>query len=105
MLSRRTAKRFRVTEPAKGTMLILREVIVQRNGEDEWIAISREAVAVGDTLLLDVFDMENGELQHRYTVWVIESRPVVVDGDVRHRIRLYTGEMAPALFEQPLRRS
>ena len=104
MLGRRTAKRFRVTEPAKGTMRILREVIVQRNGEDEWVAISREAVAAGDTLLLDVFDMENGELQDRYTACVIESRPVIVEGDVHHRIRLYTGEMPPALFEQQVRR-
>jgi hypothetical protein len=74
--------------------------IVQRSG-DEWIAISRESATPGEKLVLDV---DEGEQQHRFTVQVIESRPVIVDGDVRHRLRLRAGELPPALFEPQVRR-
>ena len=84
-------------------MRMLRDVIVQPNGDDEWIAISREAASVGETMLLDVFDPDDGELQRRFTVCVIESQPIIVDGDVRHRVRLYVGE-PPVLLKRQSKR-
>ncbi len=35
---------------------------------------------------------------------VIESRPVMLDGYVRYRIRLQLDELPPILFEQQVRR-
>jgi hypothetical protein len=35
---------------------------------------------------------------------VIDSQPVIVNGDIRHRIRLQGGDLAPVLFEQQVRR-
>jgi hypothetical protein len=106
MRRRRRDKRFRLTEPANGTVRVFPDVIVQQNGDDEWIAISREAAVTGETLVLDIAiqDPDVGELRQRHSVWVIDSRPVVVDGDMRYRIRLQAGALASMLFEQQVRR-
>jgi hypothetical protein len=88
-------------EPTDGVVRVFRDVIVRRESDEEWIAISREAAVVGETLVLDV---DEGEERQRFTVCVIESRPVIVDGDMRHRIRLQTNELPPVLFEQQVRR-
>jgi len=88
-------------EPAESVLRILRDVIVHQSGDEEWIAIGREPAVVGETLLLDVDD---GAFLQRLTMCVIESRPVVLDGDMRHRIRLHNGDLPPILFEQQLRR-
>ena len=66
---------------------------------DEWIASSREPAVTGETLVLDVLDMDEGS-QGRFLVCVIESRPVIVDGDVRHRIRLHGGDSPAELFDE-----
>jgi hypothetical protein len=88
-----------LTEPTEGILRVFRDVIVRREGLEEWVAISREGATVGETLVLDV---DEGEQQ--VTVYVIESRPIIVDGDMRHRIRLQAGDMPPILFEQQVRR-
>ena len=56
----------------------------------------REAAVAGETLILDIvlFDTGVGELRHRLPVCVIESRPIILDGDMRHRIRLHGGTVA-----------
>ena len=64
---------------------ILRDVIVQRSANNEWIAIGREPGVTGETLVLD---LGSAETPVRFTVRVLESRPVVVDGRVLHRLRL-----------------
>jgi hypothetical protein len=103
MLGRRSDKRYRLTEPADGVVRFYRDVIVERHG-DEWIAIGREPAVAGETLVLDVLDLDEGAPQGRFVVCVIESRPVLVDGDVRHRIRLHDSQPATALFDEPITR-
>lgn len=107
MADRRRDKRYRLNEPADGSLRIFPDVVVQQNGGDEWIALSREAALTGETLVLDVVltDVDAGEMRQRFPVFVIESHPVIVDGDVRHRIRLQGGDLAPILFEQQVRRA
>ena len=69
------------------------DVVVQQGGDDEWIGISRQPAVAGEMLVLDVLqsDAVEGEIWRRLPVCVIESRPVIVDGDMRHRIRLHGG--------------
>ena len=43
-------------------------------------------------------------MRQRFPVFVIESQPIIVNGDLRHRIRLQGGDLAPILFEQQVRR-
>ena len=87
-------------EPVEGVLRVLRDVMVYRESDHEWIAIGREPAVVGEILMLDVEDEDV-----RLTMCVIESRPIVHDGDMRHRIRLHSGELPPVLFEQKVRRS
>ena len=82
-------------------MRVLRDVMVYRIGEQEWIAVGREPAVVGEILMLDVND---GDARKRLTMCVVESRRVILDGDVRYRIRLQLDEFPPILFEQQVRR-
>jgi hypothetical protein len=79
---------------------------VQQGGDDEWVGISRQPAVTGETLVLDVlkFDAVEGEICRRLPVCVTENRPVIVDGDMRHRIRLHSGITASVRFEQQVRR-
>lgn len=102
MPEQRSDQRFQLVEPAGGELGVLHDVIVQRHG-GEWIAISRAPAIAGETLTLDVFDIEGVETDDRFTVRVVESRPVIVEGRLRHRIRLQPG-LPSVLAEQQVRR-
>jgi hypothetical protein len=83
-------------EAAEGTVRMYPDVIVEPYGTDEWIAMGREAAVVGETLILDIvlLNTDEGELRHWLPVCVIDSRPIIHDGDMRHRIRLIAGTVA-----------
>ena len=82
-------------------MRVLRDVIVHRESDHDWTAIGREPAVVGEILMLDV---EGCDIPPQLTMCVIESRPVILDGDMRHRIRLHSSDLLPILFEQQVRR-
>jgi hypothetical protein len=85
-------------------MRLFPDVMVEPDGDEEWIAMGREAAVPGETLILDIAPRGTNELHHRLPVRVIESRPVILDGDLRYRIRLHSDMAAPVLFEQQIRR-
>ena len=65
----------------------MRDVLVQSVGRDEVVAISREPGILGEAVTLDVSAEQPGSgVQAR----VVESQPIVVNGTVRHRLRLET---------------
>jgi hypothetical protein len=103
---RRRDKRFSLTEPADGSLRVFPDVVVQKDGDGEWTGISRLPVAPGETFVLDVVQIDpvEGEVRRRVPVCVIESRPVLVDGELCHRIRLHTGILSSVDFEQHVRR-
>jgi len=101
MPGRRRDERFRFTKPAECAVHLFYDVVVKWNAADEWIAVSREPAFAGETLLLDVDD---GEQRNQFTAYVIESSPVIVEGEMRHRIRLQDARLQTALFEQQVRR-
>jgi hypothetical protein len=94
--------RFRLKQSGDGTVRTFADVIVHQNGKDEWIAIGREAAVPGETLVLDLVGADRQN--HRFPVGVIDSRPVMVDGRLRHQIRLHRTVRTPLLFEQQARR-
>jgi len=102
---RRRPGRFRLTEAAESNARIYVDVIAEPHGDNEWIATGREPAVPGETLILDivVLDTDEGELCQRFPVCVIDSRPIILDGDMRHRIRLCRGDLAPVLFEGTIR--
>jgi len=88
-------------EPTYGVVHGFCDVVLQRNSETDWIAISRQPAVAGETLILDI---EEGGWPQHLTVSVVESRPVILRGDMRHRIRLQLGDASPILFDQQVRR-
>ena len=103
---RRRDKRFTITEPADGSLRVFPDVIVQEDSRGEWSGISRQPLGAGDTFVLDVVQVDpvEGEVRRRLNVCVIESQPVFVDGEICHRVRLYSGVPASVEFEQQVRR-
>jgi hypothetical protein len=66
-------------------MRVLSSVTIRRGADDEYVAISGDPAAIGDLLTLErVVD----GVMVAATVRVVESRPAVVRGSIRHRLRL-----------------
>lgn len=85
MSGRRSHHRFVVATPWDGTMRVLRDVVVDRTEQGELLAVSQAAAIAGEEMSLDLVGAGTSlELRVR----VLESRPVIIDGTVRHRIRL-----------------
>lgn len=92
MSGRRSHPRFAVAVPWSGSIRILRDVVLQRTHAGELFAVSHAPAIVGEEMSLDVM---GGGHSLELRVRVVESRPVIVDGAVRHRIQLSLIE-APA---------
>jgi hypothetical protein len=85
MAGRRSHPRFAVSTPWDGSMRVLKDVVIHRTDTEELLAVSRTAGITGEEMTLDV--MGAGE-SLGLRVRVVESRPVIVDGAVCHRVRL-----------------
>ena len=85
MAGRRSHVRYSLVHPPEGVLRVMQDVLIQAAGGGEMVAISREAGVVGEAVSLAPGLEEQGRpLPAR----VVESQPVVVDGAVRHRLRL-----------------
>jgi hypothetical protein len=94
MSGRRSHTRFLVASPWSGVVRMLRDAVVDRSEGDELLAITHTAAVIGEELSLDLMGAgQNVAVKVR----VIESRPVIVEGTVRHRVRL----ALPATALQP----
>ena len=85
MSGRRSHPRFAVASPWEGSLKVLKDVVVQRAQPQELLAISHAAGVLGEEMTLDLIG--SGKTL-ALKVQVLESRPVIIDGSVRHRIRL-----------------
>ena len=85
MAGRRSHPRFAVSTPWDGSMRVLKDVVIHRTETDELLAVSRSAGIAGEEMTLDVMGA-GASLGLR--VRVLDSRPVIVDGAVCHRMRL-----------------
>jgi len=82
------------------------DVIVEPHGDNEWSAMGREAAVIGETLILNVVHKTStGEPPQRVQVCVIDSHPILLDGDLRHWIRLRRGTLAPIAITEQVRPS
>jgi uncharacterized lipoprotein YbaY len=96
MSGRRSHPRFAVANPWSGAIRILRDVVIDRTERDELLAVSNAAAVIGEVLSLDLI---GGGQNVAMKVRVIDSRPVIIDGTVRHRVRLALPDAEP---EEPL---
>jgi hypothetical protein len=84
MSGRRNYHRYGVNS-ADGSLRVIRDVIVQRGAGNEFVVISDEPAAIGDLLTLE--RLVDG-LHTSIEVAVVDSRPAIVNGSMRHRVRL-----------------
>ena len=96
MSGRRSHPRFAVATPWDGAMRVLRDVTILRSESDELHAVSQVPGISGEEMTLDL--MGAGSTLG-LKVKVIDSRPMMVEGAVRHRIRL---EVRNAEAEAPV---
>jgi hypothetical protein len=98
MSGRRSHPRFAVATPWDGAVRVLREIVVQRAEGDRLLAVSHSPGIVGEEMTLDVMA---AAASVRLRVKVMDSRPVIVDGSVRHRIGLAMVNEAEIVKEAP----
>ena len=85
MSGRRSHPRFAVATPWDGAMRVLRDVVVDRVSREELLVISQAPAIAGEDMTLDLV---GAGTTMELRVKVLESRPVIIEGTVRHRIRL-----------------
>ena len=93
MSGRRSHQRYVVSAPWDGAMRVLRDVVIHRTEDNELQAFSHAPAIIGEEMTLDV--MGAGTTMG-LRVKVVESRPVMIDGAVRHRVRLAVVNAGPA---------
>lgn len=85
MSGRRSHPRYAVATPWDGAMRVLRDVVIQRTDGDELQAVSQVPGISGEEMTLDLM---GAGTTLGLRVRVIDSRPVMVEGAVRHSLRL-----------------
>jgi len=83
MLGRRSYARVSITEGAEGVMHLARAIGVSERADGEWMVTSREPGVLGETVVVSLLD-EGRTLSAQ----IVESKPIVTDGAVRHRLWL-----------------
>ena len=68
-----------------GVLRFSRDVVMEKTTDNGWMAISREPGVVGEVLTV-VFPANGDRAAQR--VRVTASRPILIDGSVKHEVRL-----------------
>ena len=68
-----------------GVLLVSRDVLIEKTADNEFVAVSNEPVGPGAVLTIAFSPKGRRETG---TVRVTASRPVLVDGVVKHELRL-----------------
>lgn len=75
---------------SRGVLHVSRDVVIEKAVDDEFVAVSSEPGVPGDVLTI-AFSAENS--RKTQTVRVTASRPVMVQGVVKHELRLRVEEL------------
>ncbi len=76
-----------------GMLQVCRDVLLESIDSSQVVVLTRRAEAVGETELLELSESGIGPMRVR----VLESRPAMTDGAVRHRVRLELVEDGPGV--------
>jgi hypothetical protein len=85
-VERRRRERLALRHPVAGEISVMQDVIIESVGETELTVIAAMPVAGGEAMLLHAEDLDGSGSP--LVVQGFERRPVVVDGQFRHRLRL-----------------
>jgi hypothetical protein len=87
MSGRRSHPRFEILRSPEGILRVIRDVVIQSTTPDHIVAISREPGVLGESVSVQLSAHDDVSVSAR----VLESHPIVVDGNVRHQLRLHRG--------------
>ena len=99
MGDRRRHARYQLCNAWEGALQLMEDVVVERSHEREIWVLAGSPARRDEVLTLDILG-DGGSLL--LTVKVIESEPVLVDTNVRHRIRLLVEAQPVELQNEPL---
>jgi hypothetical protein len=85
MSGRRSHPRFTVLPPPEGVLRVRRDVTVQSTSPDDMVVVSRDPGVLGEVVSVQSVAFEDEGITAR----VLESHLIVVDGSVRHQLRLH----------------
>jgi len=85
MSGRRSHPRLMMARPWDGALEVLRDVVIDRIGRDELLAISSAPAVEGQEMSLDLI---SEDVCVATRVRVLACRPVMVNGSVKHQMRL-----------------
>lgn len=85
MPGRRRDQRFALSAPWEGSLRVPTDVMIERYGDNEMWVVSTAPAHRDEMLTLDAIGMGPSVTM---SVRVTDSVPVLVDGVVRHRLRL-----------------
>jgi hypothetical protein len=83
MLGRRSYPRLSIGSGAEGVLSLARDIAVRVDDRERLIAVSCEAGVIGETVRVEVPDDGMDVIAQ-----IVESKPFVIDGAVRHRLQL-----------------
>lgn len=78
---------MRVEAPWLGAIRVARDVSVHESAGEQLAVVSATPGVIGEELTLELV---SGEETADLRVKVVDSRPIVIDGAVRHRLKLLT---------------
>jgi len=84
MSGRRSHVRFAVLQSPQGMLRVLQDVVIQNIRPDHTVALSRQPGVVGELVSVQ-FPQDDSDILAK----VLDSQPVVIDGHVRHQLRLH----------------
>ncbi len=85
MPGRRRDQRFTLSVPWEGALRVLNDVVIERYDDKEMWIVSSAPAHRDEVLMLDATGLEPAVVM---AVRVTNSVPVLIDGVVRHRLRL-----------------
>lgn len=84
MSGRRSHARYAVLASPEGILRVLGDVVVQSLTSEQIVVVSRQPGVPGETVSVQ----SPGDVETLVTAQVLESQPIVIDGSIRHQLKL-----------------
>jgi hypothetical protein len=85
-VERRRRQRLALRRPVAGEISVMQDVVIEELRDTDVTVIAAMPVVQGEQMLLHVVQEDGGGAT--LVVQGLERRPVVVDGQLRHRLRM-----------------
>jgi hypothetical protein len=85
MSGRRSHARFEMLQSPEGVLRVVRDVVIQSTTNEHIVAISAEPGVLGTSVSVQLSAHDDSVVP----ACVLESQPIVIDGHVKHQLRLH----------------